>query len=422
MFTFSHHPTAIGVSDGIQDAFGYLQKSWRNWLPVVGVIAACALVTHALVGSLDTTTLYHQDLVTGRLIWNDDAWSRLTAALGARLVDGILSAIGGWVFYATAIAGLRNRRVTVTGVIAGGLVTVLSGFVIAAVVILAVAALAAVAITAVVAARGVGVLVIVLLGFGAIPAAIYFGVRLIFTSMAIFDGFGPIGGIRESWRLSQGSVQRLLGWGALALAMTLGIGIMASIIAAPFLGSRISAIAEAVSAGITLTGSGLVVFMMAVLYESERARKDPTLYPVPAWPGYGQNPYEPYGPGPYPARPYTPGPYTAGPYAGGPYQPGSYAPGSYQPGPYAPADPTAIPGWVAPAPTQAWPQAPYATGPYAANPAAAPGWVAPGPAPAWAANPANPTGPAPEDPTARTSSETDPTTQTPPEAPQGPAS
>ena len=32
MFTFSHHPTAIGVSDGIQDAFGYLQKSWRTWL------------------------------------------------------------------------------------------------------------------------------------------------------------------------------------------------------------------------------------------------------------------------------------------------------------------------------------------------------------------------------------------------------
>lgn len=444
MFTFSHHPTAIGVSDGIQDAFGYLQKSWRTWLPVVGVIAACALVTHALVGSLDTTTLYHQDSVTGRLIWNGDAWSRLTSAIGARLVDAILSVIGSWVFYATAIAGLRNRPVTVTGVIAGGLVTVLSGFVIAAVVILAFAGLAAVAITAVVAARGVGVLVIVLMGFAAIPAAIYFAVRLVFTSVAIFDGFGPIGGIRESWRLSQGSVQRLLGWGALALLMTLGIGIMASVIAAPFLGSRIAAIAEAVSAGITLTGSGLVVFMMAVLYESERARKDPTLYPVPAWPGYGPNPYEPYGPGPYPARPYAPGPYTAGPYAGGPYQPGPYAPAdptaipgwvdpngpapAWPAGPYGqgqyPANPSAVPGWVAPGPAQAWPQAPYATGPYPANPAAASGWVAPGPAPAWAVKPANPAGPAPENPTVPDASTTSPAassetdhTQEPPEAP-----
>ena len=81
MFTFSHHPTAITVSDGIQDAFLYLQKSRRTWLPVVGVIAACALVTHALVGSLDTSTLYHQDVSTGQLVWNADAWSKLYGCL-----------------------------------------------------------------------------------------------------------------------------------------------------------------------------------------------------------------------------------------------------------------------------------------------------------------------------------------------------
>ncbi|HEX7613246.1 MAG TPA: hypothetical protein VF371_10785, partial [Candidatus Limnocylindrales bacterium] len=94
MFTFSHHPTAISVLDGIKDAYGYLQKSWRTWLPVVGVIAACALVTHELVGSLDISTLYHQDVSTDRVVWNADAWSKLSGAFPARLVDGLLSGIG----------------------------------------------------------------------------------------------------------------------------------------------------------------------------------------------------------------------------------------------------------------------------------------------------------------------------------------
>ena len=261
-----------------------------------------------------------------------------------------------------------------------------------------------------------GRLLIILLILAAIPGAIYLLIRLIFTSLAIFDGFGPIAGIRESWRLSQGSVSRMLGWGALAFLVTIGIGILAGVIAAGFDGSGLLAVAEAASAAVTLTGSCLIVFMMAVLYESERARKDPTLYPVPAWPGYGSYPAEPYVPGPapaWPARPYAPGPYTAGPYAGGP------AP-AWPATPYAPADPTAIPGWIGPnGPAPAWPAAPYAPGPYPANPAAMAG-----PAPAWAANQAqpvtlDPAGPGPDPAPMGNSNETDPTQQ-PPNATQPP--
>ncbi|HEX7498296.1 MAG TPA: hypothetical protein VF344_07535 [Candidatus Limnocylindrales bacterium] len=426
MFHFSHHPTAISVSDGVQDAFQYLQKSWQTWLPVVGVVAACALVTHAIVGSLDINSLYHQDVITGRVVWNPDAWSKVSGALAARLVDAVLSGIAGWVFYATAIAGLRNRPVTLAGVVGRGLTTVLSGLIVAAAAIVLVTGLFLGAAAVAIGAPGIGRLLIVLLIVAAVPAAIYVVIRLIFTGLAIFDGFGPIGGIQESWRLSQGSVLRMLGWGALALLMTLGVSIIAGVIVAPFSGSRLAAVAEGAGAAVTLTGSCLVAFMMAVLYESERARKDPTLYPVPAWPGYGSFPAEPYDAGPYPARPYAPGPYTAGPYAGGPYPVNPSAPGWVPPGPY-PADPTAVPGWTVPSgPAPAWPPPPYAGGPYPPNPSAG-GWVMPGPAPAWAANPTDPAHPAslkpagagPDPRDVGNTDKTDPT-GTPPGAPQPP--
>ena len=102
MFTFSHHPTAISVLDGIKDAYGYLQKSWRTWLPVVGVIAACALVTHALVGSLDISTLYHQDVSTDQVVWNADAWSKLSGAFPASTSTATIS----WLSVSTAIWAL----------------------------------------------------------------------------------------------------------------------------------------------------------------------------------------------------------------------------------------------------------------------------------------------------------------------------
>jgi hypothetical protein len=325
-------------------------------------------------------------------------------------VEGLLSGIGSWVFYATAIAGLRNRPVTLSGVIVRGLVSLLSGLVIAAVTIFVLTSLLMVGIAVAIVVPPVGGLLVILLALAAIPVAVYLLVRVIFTSLAIFDGFGPIAGIRESWRLSQGSVSRMLGWGALAFLVTIGIGILVSFIVAPYARSGFAAVAEAASAAVTLTGSCLIVFMMAVLYESERAHKDPTLYPVPAWPGYGSYPAEPYAPGPYPARPYAPGPYTAGPYAGGPY----------------PIDPTAIPGWIDPnGPAPAWPTAPYAPGPYPANPAN-PAAMA-DPTPAWAANQAQPAalgpaGPGPDPERMGNSNETDPTQQPPnttqpPEAP-----
>ncbi len=340
MFRFSNNPAAIGVLDGVQDALAYLQKSWGRWVPVVGVIAAFSLLTYGLVGSLDARTLYHIDAHTGLAVWNPDALSKLSPSIASGFASALVIAIGGWVFYATAIAGLRNRSLTFSGVVVRGLVTVLSGIIVAAAAIILVVGLILALVAVAAVAPPVARLLVILLILAATPGVIYVLVRFVFTGLAIFDGFGPIEGIRESWRLSQGSVLRMFGWGVLALVMNLAISSVGSIVAALFSATGIAPLAQAASAALSATGSCLIVFMLAVLYESERARKDPTLYPYPAWPGSGSQPAEPYAPGPaqpWPARPYAPGPYTSGPYAGGPY----------------PANPTAIPGWVAPGPKPA---------------------------------------------------------------------
>jgi hypothetical protein len=409
VFAFSQHPTTITVTEGIQDAFKYLQTSWRKWLPVVAAIAACSFVLYVLVGSVDTRTLYYTDPVTDRILWYSDAPSKLAGIAFSTVAGAIVSAVGSWVFYALAIVGLRNRPLTAGYVIRRGLLSVVSGLIIA----FAVLASLTVLLIVIVIVPPVGLLALVV----AIPIGFYLVIRVIFVSLAVFDGFDPIEAIQESWRISNGSVQRMFGWGVLAVLIGLAVGILAGLITDLFATSVLAPLAQAVSSFVITTASVLTLFMMAVLYESERARKDPSLYPVPAFPGYGPNGPEPYIQGPYPARPYAPGPYTAGPYAGGPYPAEPYAP--------APADPTAIPGWVAPnGPAPAWryPPQPYIAG-------SVPGWPGnpgeiPCPAPAWAtdlAAPAtlDPAGPGGDSASAGDPRSADVAPQTP-DAPQSP--
>lgn len=372
MFRLSNNPAAISAADGLQDALAYLQKSWRRWVPVVGAIAAFSLLTYGLVGSLDARSLYHLDAQTGLAVWNADALSKLAGPIASGFASALVVAVGSWVFYATAIAGLRNRPLTFSGVVVRGLVTVLSGVIVAAAAIILVIGLILALVAVATVAPPVARLLVILLALAATPVVIYLLVRFVFTGLAIFDGFGPIEGIRESWRLSQGSVLRMFGWGVLALVMNIAIASVGSVMVALFSTTETAPLAQAASAALGATGSCLIIFMMSVLYESERARKDPTLYPYPAWPGSGSQPPALYAPGPVPAWPA----------------------GQYTPGPY-PANPAAMPGWVAPGPI--------------------------GPPPAWATNPANPTAvdpaaPGPKPAPMGNSGETDPTQQ-PPSAP-----
>ena len=379
MFRLSSHPAAATVTGGIQDAFTYLGASWKRWLPVVVAISACTFVLSALLGSIDTTNLYYTNRFTNQITWYPDAGNRLIRAAVFGLLTGLVTLVGSWVFTATAIAGLRNKPLTISDIVVRGVLSFIAGIIVGVAVICAVIVLVIVTI----AVPPIGFLLLL----AATPVAIYFAIRIIFASLAIFDGFGPIEGIQESWRLSNGSVGRLFGWGLMAGLISIGFSIVGTLLAAPFDASKAQPLGQAFSAAVTTIGSCFTVFMLAVLYESERARKDPTTYgyapgvsygwPNPSWPYPGTpNQYAPqqYPPGQYP---YAPNQFGGGQYPT-PQYPGAYPtpqyPGAYPPAPYPPAYPPA------PYPGPQYPAAPSAPAPGLPNPAGTPP-TGPGPDP-----------------------------------------
>ncbi len=371
MFSFRRHPAAIGIGDGLQTAFDYLQAAWRRWLPAVVAIAVVTGFLYLLLGSVSTASLYYIDASTGQLVWQPDAGNQLSRLAGIELASGLVGLVGGWVFTAAAIAGLRNRPMTTAFVVVRGLLSVVASILLALLVGVA-------AIAWFVLLLGVpGIALLLLLAL--IPALIYVAVRVAFFTIAIFDGYGPIEGIREAWRLSRGGVVRLFGWALMAILIEIGFGIVAGIVGGLLGGGSLLPLGQAVTTLVTTTGSCFVVFMMAVLYESQRARHDPGAYGYAGGPGY---------PPPYPGGPY---PYAGGPYPSGPYP---YAPGApawpgepVWPAPGgSPGDQGAYPGGPAPYPgaPAPWPGAPApypgVPVPYPGAPAQYPGGPAPYPA------------------------------------------
>jgi hypothetical protein len=358
VFRFNMHPATIGIADGIQIALDYLRASWRRWLPVVVVIAACTFLVYALIGTADASNLYYTDPNTHQTVVNQTAFNTYIGKLvPASLAVGLVGLVGGWIFTATAISGLRNRPLT-SAVVVRGIVAV------AASILLLLAAFPLMLVTL------LAVTIIPPLLLAAIPVWIYLYIRVVFYTLAVFDGYGPIEGIRESWRLSHGAMVRMFGWGLMAILISIGLSLVALVVSVPFASARTGALGQAVSSAISTTGSCFSVFLMAVLYESQRARYDPMSYPFAAGPanpwGFPGGPY-PYAPGPYPPGPYGQVGYPQGPY---PYPPAPYPAAPYPAGPY-PAGPTPyapMPYPAEPAPYPAEP-APYPVAPYPAGPA-----------------------------------------------------
>lgn len=405
MLRFTTHPALISVTDGVRVAFDYLGTTWRKWLPMVALVAAGSFLVYLIVGTVNSADLYYVDPYTHETVWNEPELRRyVTGTLAAGGTVALLSFIASWVFYATAIAGLRNRPVTLDSVVVRGLLSLVASILMAVVAVAAFLALLIVTVIVAVLIPPLGLILILIEAFSAIPVILYLEIRLILTGMAIFDGFGPIEGIKESWRLSNGAVLRLLGWGVMAFLVSLAFGILAAVVSTPLALTSLAPLGQGVSAGVTAVASCLTVYMMAVIYESQRARLDPTLYgpvpapayvgwgypgPGPAWPAYQGTPPAWLGaPGsPPPGSPppgFYPGPNAAGPawpgYQGSPpawpAAPGTppawpAAPGTPPAWPGAPADPTAIPGWVNPNAAPSWPQS------------APPGWGQPDPGPVW---------------------------------------
>lgn len=314
--------------------------SWQKWLPAVLLLSGLEFIVYLLFVP-DFSSLYYIDDYTGKLVWSPDAGTKIPPMVAGLILVAVLGMVVSWVFVAIAIAGLRNRPVTVEQIVVRGLLTLGASLLLSLAVVVAMVPVAVV----LVAAPPLGILLI----FAAIFVFIYVEIRLIFFNLAIFDGFGPIEGLRESWRLSQGSVGRLFGWGLMAALIGMVFSIVAGFISTPLTVMHANEAGQAVSYVVQSAGSCFTVFLMAVLYESQRARLDPTLYPYPAMPPY---------PGPQPGA-WGPAPYP------GP-QPGPWGPAPYTPAPGWPGNPDVPPGWP-PSQTGApgWP----------ANPNAAPLWV-----------------------------------------------
>jgi hypothetical protein len=366
MFSFSTHPAALTIGGGLESAFEYLQRTWQKWLPVAAVAALVTFVIYLVAHPVDpsawtTTDAFGQTRITANA-------ATMAGYYMVTLVSGLTSLVAGWAFYATAICGLRNRPLEIEWAILRGVFVLVASILVG--IVFAVAALIVFILIVVVAAAfsiiflPIGILLAAGLATIAIVAAIYVGIRVIFVPIAVFDGFNPIDAIQESWRLSKGSVLRMLGWSLMAGLVGLGFGVLAVMGSLPFTVAGLTPASKAVSTLISLVGTCLVAYLLSVLYESERARKYPNIYgfaPVSGYPpfaGQGQYPGAPGGyPGQYPGAPTGPAP-TPG--WGTPPAPGLGTPPAHDwssPPPYANARPI----WGSNLQPQTPPPAQYAT-------------------------------------------------------------
>jgi hypothetical protein len=360
VFKFSVNPAAITVTEGIQHAFGYLGESWRKWLPFVVVLGIAQFIVYLALGSVSSADIYTTDPYTGRMVLASDATARITALFWVSLLSVAVSTVVGWGFTGIAISGLRGTPLTPAWLVNRGIIAFLAEIVVLVVSITVVI----VTIVVILVTLGVGALAL----FIAIPVGVYLAIRYTaFSTLAIFDGFGVIDGFRESWRLSQSAVLRIIGWGLMSVLISIGF----SIVTLPL--AIFGAVGSGLSGGVQGVYSAFAVFFMAALYESQRARHDPTLYPFA--PGYGVPPAGPYPgyPG-YPQSPYGAGAYPAGPYAPGaaPQWPPAQQGAPQWPAPQWPPAQAGAPQWP---PQQGAPQWPPAQ-------AGAPQWP-PAPAPLW---------------------------------------
>jgi MFS family permease len=422
VFSFKTHPAAIDIGSGLGSAFEYLQTTWQKWLAVVGIAALLTFVIYLLASPIDPSHWSNTDAF-GRSHIKTGAEGQVLAYYCLTLLAGLVVMVAGWVFCALAISGLRNRPLDPAWVITRGLLAFVTGLLIG--IVVAVISIVAIIVMAIVIAIGaaispaIGVLLEIPLIVAAICVAIYAAIRFAFFQIAVYDGHGPIEAIKESWRLSNGSVLRLFGWGLMAVLIIIGFAILGAIASIPFTILRLTPFSQAVSTAISLTGACFIAFLLAVLYESERARKYPQIYGYAPSVGYpAMVPGAPYGapPAPYPGAPVQyPGamgqyPGAMGQYPGTPGQyppPGQYpgAMGQYPgtPGQYPPPYPGAMPGYPPQPPMPDWGAPPPAgMPPYPGYPDVAPAWgpstAGPQPQPPASPDATPPQGPAPTDP------------------------
>jgi len=278
VFEFRVHPAGISVTDGVQHAWEYLTRSWRLWGWVVLALAIANALFMLLVADVMREGLTYIDERTNQIALVADAGPKLAQMLLVSLALAAVSAVAGWAFTGIAIAGLRGWKLTPGVVLGRGVLVFVSQLIVGFVAFVALMVLA----VFIVVVPPLGILAIL----PAIVLGIYALVRVAFAALAIFDGFGPIAGLQESWRLSEGAVWRMIGWALMAMLISMAFGLVAGIATGPLMSSDdiTMMLSSGFSAGVSGVSQAFGVFMLAALYESQRARHDPGLFPSPPYP------------------------------------------------------------------------------------------------------------------------------------------
>jgi hypothetical protein len=261
--TFTSDPAGVTLGDGLSLAARYWRATADLWmLPVALVAALTAVVAWGIAGAtpgIGAIPLVYKPgtdpmTVIGPILPG--------AILSSLLLSGA-STVAGWVYLAIAIAGLRGYRVLPGWILRRGVRVLAADLLVAAGFVALFLVLAILAI-----AGGPGLMAVVMVT--AMVPAIYVSIRLILWSLAIFDGAGIAEGLVATWRITRGSVARMLGWGLGVAVVGMVVRLVAEILTAP-LGDA-NPVRSGISAAVTEAFSAYSMIALAVIYESQRRR------------------------------------------------------------------------------------------------------------------------------------------------------
>lgn len=258
------NPADAGIIVAMKAAGRYWAATPTLWvLPVVAVALVNLLAVLVLGGATITTDQLQAVIVTAPG-GPDLDMGQLPRVIAGPVAVGIVTVVARWFLLANAIAGLRGRELTMGWILGSGV----RAFAADMLVSLTVVALFSLALTL----GPAGLLVAVVAG----PVGVYVGLRLMFWTLAIFDGQPLLGGAGVSWQVTRRAVLRVFGW-SLAIA---GIGFLAGIplLLLDLLAASLPAITAVVGGTVETVLTAWTVVVMTVLYESQRLRTDPVAY------------------------------------------------------------------------------------------------------------------------------------------------
>jgi hypothetical protein len=260
---FPSDPASVTLGEGLSVSARYWRATVDLWsLPVALVAAVTALVTW-LVGGLAPAPGTPPATWTPGMDPMTVIGPYLPGFLASTFVTGTVSMVAGWVYLSIAIAGLRGYRVMPGWIVRRGM----RAF--AVDVLLTLGFGAVFAILAILSFAGGPGLVIVVMATAFVPAA-YLSVRLIFWSLAIFDGADIGQGLGATWLISRGSVARMLGWGFVVATIGLLVNLIATVVTAP-LGDG-NPVRAGITAAVTEAFAAFSMIALGVVYESQRRR------------------------------------------------------------------------------------------------------------------------------------------------------